>query len=339
MSEEYDLISWVIRIFIGGAFNIVFIAGWISLYWSSGQIVEGTINFSAAPLSNIVALWILAVILILSPLLASLALSKMQPLRIVPPFYVAVVTFGFIIVIWGITSSSNFIESVLLGGMYTFVGLIEDVAATKILGIASDRANIYFEQLTVYADIDDVKARLTVPEIKDGLFLSDKIEGNSEKGYTFKITNENYIYSHRITLTKSKEEPETTILKIVYFYVGKYNLTSSPAFIEESTKISLYLKEILRNRKPNIMFARDVGFTNESQDSLIDKIIDDNRGYYVKSKRFTKLDKFRIGAIILIAVIAIVLFAVEQTTYGALIAALDALITVSQIPDLLKKQS
>jgi hypothetical protein len=339
MSEEYDLISWVIRIFIGAAFNIVFIAGWINLYWSSGQIVDGTINFSATPLSTIALIWILGIILVLSPLLASLALSKKQPLRIVPPFYVAVVTFGFIIAIWGITSSSNFILSVLVGGMFAVVGLIEDVAATTILGIASDRANIYFEQLTVYADIDDVKARLTVPEIKDGLFLSDKIDGDSEKGYTFKTTHENYLFSHKITLTKSKEEAATTILKIVYFDVGKYNLTSSPAFIEEATKISLYLKEILGNRKPNIMFARDVGFTNEAQDSLIDCIIDDNRGYYVKSKRFTKLDRFRIGAIFLIAVIAIILFAVEQTTYGALIAVLDALITVSQIPNLLKKQS
>jgi hypothetical protein len=339
MSEEYDLISWVIRIFIGGAFNIVFIAGWLNLYWNSGHVVNGTIDFSGASLTNIVLLWILAAIIGFSPLLASLALSKKEPLRIVPPFYVAVVTFGFIIAIWGITSSSNFVLSVMTGGMFAFAGLIEDVAAITILGITSDRANIYFEQLTVYADIDDVKARLTVPEIKDGLFLSDKIEGDSEKGYLFKNTYENYSFSHEISLTKSKEEPETTILKIVYFYVGKYNLTNSPAFIEEATKISLYLREILSNRKPNIMFARDIGFTNNVQDSLIDKIIDDNRGYYVKSKRFTKLDWFRISAIVLIAVVAMILFAVEETTYGALTAVLDALITISQLPDLMKKQT
>lgn len=339
MSEEYDLISWVIRIFIGGVLNIVIIAGWVNLYWSSGQMVDDTINFSSAPLLNIIALWILGFILLSSPLLASLALSKKYPLRIVPPFYVAIVTSGFIIAIWGVTVPSNLVLTVIVGFMFALVGLGEDAATIKILGIATDRENIYFEQLTVYADIENVKARLTVPEIKDGLFLSDKIDGDSEKGYTLKsIISENYVYSHKITLTKSREETETTILKIVYFYVEKYNLTNTPAFMEESTKISLYLKEILRNRKPNIMFARDVEFTNESQDSLIDKIIDENRGYYVKSKRLTKLDWIKIGSIIFIAIFSFILFAVEQTTYGALIAALDALITVTQIPDLLKKR-
>jgi hypothetical protein len=171
------------------------------------------------------------------------------------------------------------------------------------------------------------------------LFLSDKIEGDAEQGYIFKVTHGYYSFSHKIIIAKNKQVPETTTLKIVYFYVGRYNLKSSPEFFEEATKISLYLKEVLRNRKPNLFYAVDVEFTNEAEDSLIDNVIDGMRGYYVKTKRFSKADWFRIGAIITIAIVAGVLFASEQPTYGTLTAILDALITISQLPDLLKQQS
>jgi hypothetical protein len=87
------------------------------------------------------------------------------------------------------------------------------------------------------------------------------------------------------------------------------------------------------------LHAVDVEFTNDVEDELIDKVIDDMSGYYVKSKRLTRTDKFRIGGIVGIGVVAVILFAVEQTTYGTLTAILDVLITASQLTDLIKKPS
>jgi hypothetical protein len=67
------------------------------------------------------------------------------------------VTYGFILTIWGILDSQTFFLSLLGGAGLVAVGYIEDIATTTILGIATERSNIYFEQLTVYAEIDDVK--------------------------------------------------------------------------------------------------------------------------------------------------------------------------------------
>jgi hypothetical protein len=186
ISDEYDLISWVMRIFVGGLFSTVPIAAFVAVYIANVPIIGGSYDLEYASLSTNLTLLALIIITVVSPFMFSLVLSKLRPtLRIVSPFYITMVTFGFVTAIWGLTSVGNFFLSILIGGMLVAVGYIEDIPSTAILGKGTDRANIYFEQLSVYADLEEVKKRLSIPEIRKGLILCEKAEGTDEQGYTF----------------------------------------------------------------------------------------------------------------------------------------------------------
>jgi hypothetical protein len=284
------------------------------------------------------ALFIIAAVI--TPFLLSLLLTTIQPeLRIVPPFYITLISFAWLFVLWVNPSnvSATLTPVITLGTFYVTLGFAEDKLATLILGIAAERERIYFEYLTVYSDIDDVKARFAVPEIRRELFLSERIEGNAEQGYLFK-TRRGLFFKNQILVTRSKEYPHSTDVKIVYYEEGKYNLKISPVFPEVTRKTSLYLKDVLYNREPKLGFEVAVEFTNTARDSLIDRVIDEMRGYYVRSKQFSYADKFKIAMLAGVLILTVVLFLIEQPVYGALTIAIEVLLAVLALPDIFGKQ-
>jgi len=341
LSAKYNQISWELRILLGGAFNIVlvnalsaFIKEHIS-YDAQGNLYAGTL-FSPEVLPQFV---ILLVAVFLSPFLISLILTKREPeLKIVPPLYITLLSFVWITIFWLSTfgTAEIFLIS-LLEGTLVGCGLVEDRLVTTILGMTAERESIYFEHFRAYAEIGDVKARLAIPEIKDHLLLSDRVDGDSEKGYVFR-TKRGYAFIIKISLTRDRQFAELTDVRIVYYEKARYNLRVSANFLEYAKDTSLYLKDIFPHRERPIGVEVITSLTNTVHDSLIDSIIDEMYGYYTQYKRLSGWDILKIGALLGILVFTIVLFVYGLTLYGGLTALIDGLFALSELPDILRRQ-
>lgn len=326
------------RILLGGAINIVFLNA-LATY------LPQTLTYSIGS-NDIFITWtpqLLTLILLvtLTPIPISIMLTKTQPkLRIVPPFYITLVTFAWILFSWVNINNFNTTFFAAYGGFaLSACGFAEDKLIASVMGIAAERESIYYEHLKVYGDIEDVKTRLGTTEIKDALFLRDRIEEDAQHGYIFK-TRRGAPYHSKISLSKDKDFPEITDVKIVYYEEGRYNLRVSKGFLEEARRASAYARDILCNREPCIAFEVVVSFTNSAntRDALVDSIIDEMRGYYVRTKKFTKMEWFKVVAFVAVTLATVALFLTEQSTYGTLAAILDGLIVISQLPDILRRE-
>lgn len=346
ISEQYDTTAWILRIFFGGVLNIIFskalstfVAGHV-IYVPDGPNGSYYLHDLFTP-SVLPQFAIYVIMVLLSPFLISLILTKRSPnLKIVPPVYVAIIGWAYLLVFqtFPLEPNRDFLV-VMFGLIMVAMGAIEDKFVTSILGVATERENIYFEHMTVFAEIDDVKARICVPEIRDALDLSHRIEGDADRGYTFR-TNRGHTFIKTIQLTKNKEYPdEETDFKVVYYEKARYNLRVSPAFLEYSRMTSAILKDILFKRAPSLGFAMIMDLKNDVRDPLVNSVVDEMYGYYVKSKRLSFADQAKIAAVVGVFVMSIALFVFEQPLYGGVAAVLDALIALSELPDIVRKQT
>lgn len=339
VAENYDIISWILCVFLGGTMNIGILNaayGYIMYYWSTLPVPNPpvpTLYHYALLMGYVIAVAIL-------PFILSLILTAIQSeLRIVPPFYITLISAAWMLVLWVNTSnvSTQLAPTLTLGMFYVTLGYGEDYATTYILGKAVERESIYYEHLRVYADIEDVKARFMVPEIAQSTHLSERVEGNAEQGYLFK-TKSGPIFKNDIWINRDKDFPEVTSIKIVYYEVGRYNLRVSPRFIEEAHKMSRYLEDVFIYHEPKMGVEIIVPFTNKAFDRSIDRILDEMRGYYTRSKQFSTTDKFKIALLVGILILTGILFAIEQPTYAILSIAIEVLIAVLGLPDIIRKQ-
>jgi hypothetical protein len=279
------------------------------------------------------------IVAIIMPLILSLILTSFQAKQlIVPPFYITLISSVWMLVLLVNVSniSTQLVPVLTIGMFYSTLGWGEDWIATSILGKATERESIYFEQLRVYADFNFVKARLTIPEIRRALHISERTEGNIEEGLLFKSIST--VFKNDIIIARDTEYPELTCIKIVYYEVGKYSLKVSPFFIEAAHKMSGYIKDVFNNHVPIIAVEVIVPFTNKALDQSIDRVIDNLRGYYVRSKQLSTADRLKIALLAGTLVLTGILFLIEQPTYAVLSIAIEVLIAVLGLPDIIRKQ-
>jgi hypothetical protein len=284
---------------------------------------------------------ILGVLIFLAPFLISLALTQRTPeLRIVPPSYIALIGFVWVLIRWFSPANSNSYFAVLSAIVIVIFGLLEDNWVIAIDGITTNQRGIYFEHLLVYAEIEKVKDRFCIPEIKNRLGLSDRIEGDAEEGY---VLNGSSIENDfiKIYLNRNKQFSDITDLKIVSYSVGKYNLIVSPYAYEIARLKSIYIRDILINREPKLSaltFSIEVDFTNEAQDSTINCLIDDMQGYYVQYKKLPRGDLFKVLGIAGLGVAVILLVIFDQPILASLSGVLEVIILILELPELLKRR-
>jgi hypothetical protein len=272
------------------------------------------------------------------PFVLSLLLTQTRPkLRIVSPFWIGLVSWLWFFTPWASSNSSMIASAVFFGVFYVATCLCEDLLTISIMGIATERENIYYEYLTVYAGIDEVRARLMTPEIREGANLSERMEGNAEQGYLFK-TQRGYHLNTPISITRNKEDPNITDVKIAYYWENRYNLSVFPLFIEMARKSSAYIKDVFRYREPMLPFAINIPFTNNVRDPLIDRIIDEMCGYYVRSKQLSYGDRFIIASFIGIFVLIIVLFLIREPLWALLSLVTDVLIAAIGLPEVFRRR-
>jgi hypothetical protein len=341
LAENYDIIAWQLRIFIGGTFNMAFIYIFLAYFASNISPTGQLISLSTSYWAPFAVLFILVVF---SPFLMSLILSKTYPnIQIVSPFWLALVSFVEILITGiGVGSLPNLGTLILVDLLYLATGYVEDGLTPKLLGIAVEKEQIYFEHLHIIAYIDDVLKQLTIPVIKNRLRLSNVIEGDATQGYilkTRKKRGENCAY--KLSLARNEENKKATELKIVYFEKGRYVLTSSPDFLEWMREISDYLQDVLSRPDRDLHFAVTpiVRLTNQAQDSLIDSVMSDMEGYVAKYKRFSLSE--RIGLIAFVAILGstATMFFVGRESYALVLGVIDALLAIYEVRDILNRRS
>ena len=334
VAENYDLVSWFLCILLGGTINIGILNGFDAAVRHSYFPTDSQFVALLFPVS-------LVALAVIMPIILSLIFSAIQPeLRIVSPFFITLMSSVWFFVLWVNTSNvaDTLLLAIFIGIFYSAIGYAEDWATTKILGKATDRESIYFEQFLVYADIKDVKNRLLKPEIRDGLNLQGAYDGTEEEGYIFK-TKSAFSFRNDIMINRDKQYPELTNIRVTYYEVAKYNLRVSKEFIEETHKMSWYTKDVFFNHTPTIAVEVLSPFANNRIDSAVDRVIDNMQGLYVASKQFSLRDKAKIALLVIVAVLTVAIFLLGEPTYGAMAIAIEVLIAIIGLPDIIRKRT
>ena len=139
-------------------------------------------------------------------------------------------------------------------------------------------------------------------------------------------------------MTKSKEFPENTDVRLVSYEVGRYSLRESKDLIEEAHKTSWYVKDVFNNHEPAMGIEPIVPFGNAVHDPAIDRVIDDISGLYARSKQFSTDDRLKIVLLITVITLTVTLFAIGQPIYAVLTIAIEVLIAVLGIPNIIRRQ-
>jgi hypothetical protein len=337
LTENYDIILWMFCVFLGGSLNVGFINALnnYSQYWVT--------NVNKSPLSQTsaeLALSGLLIVVIILPIILSLILTSIQPSHlIVPPFFITIVSavWAGILLVNAANIGSMLATVVTLGLFYSALGYMEDSLTTKILGKTAERESVYFEHFRVYSDVDSVKTRLLIPEIRRGLHISERTGDDGEGGLIFKSIATTF--KSDLTVTKDKDYPELTSLKVVYYEIGNYSLKVSPFFIEQMHKMSGYIKDVFNNHLPIMGVEVISSFTNKVNDPTVDKVINNFQGFYHMSKQLSITDRFKIALFVGILVLTGILFLIEQPGYAVLSIAIEVLIAVLGLPDLIRKRT
>jgi hypothetical protein len=295
----------------------------------------------------------LTVFLFLAPLLLSLTLTKrdveLRSLTIVPPltigllgiFYTAVFIFGFpnlnppstTLPIEEDAYLFGFVGGLLLVGVFR----LEDRLAVALLGRSTEREALYFEELRVAAPIERVKERFSVPEIRSALRIS-QVDGDANIGYEMK-TPRGFDFIIRLKILKDPQSPHTkTIVKTVIYEKTRYSIHTDSYIVEYARKQAGYIFDLLNNRTPTLSAVITTPLTNNSQDPFVDVVIDDMRGLYLKSQKYSFGDKLKLAAFVGIVALTGLLFAAGLTTYGVLSAAIDVLFALNDLPDVISRR-
>jgi hypothetical protein len=335
VAENYDIVSWILCLFLGGTINVGILNAtynYSNYYFS--KIPSANLHYGAIALVGFIALSILM------PIIVSCFLTAIQPeLRIVPPFFIALISSAWIFVLWITPSnvSTTVFPTLTVGVFYSSLGYIEDPVVTYIFGRATERDYIYFQHIRAYATIEEVKDRIMTPEIRRSLTISESFEGDAEHGYLFK-TRRPFPYKNDIFISRDKDYSELTSIKVTYYEVKKYNLQVSNSFLEESHKTSRYIEDIFTFHEPSIPIEIITPFTNQVTDKAIDRVLDDMRGYYSRSKRFSITDRLSISLLVAILFLTAILFFIGEPAYAVLSIAIEVLIAVLELPDILRRQ-
>jgi hypothetical protein len=341
VSQNYDVISWLFRILLGGAINIVLLSVLVSFVEFYVPLVNGSYDTSVLFAPQLLPTFLfLSIAYFISPLILSICLTKRQPyLKIVPPFYISIISIVWMLTYW-LSSNISLLPIVVAFGLTVgYAGYYEDTLATSLMGIATTGDMIYFEHLRLYADIETVKARICVPAIMNALHLSERIEGDNEQGYRF-ISKRDQFFKTLISLSKDKDYPNLTDVKVAYFEKTRYSIRSSPDLLEYVRKTSKYLQlSVFLEREPKLICEVVMAPTNTARDPLIDSIEDELQGYYARYKRLPARNSIKILGLLGLALLTIgLVLSGQPDIYWQLSILFDVFVYLSELPDLIRRR-
>ena len=310
-------------------------------------------GFYQAPLNYIFIL--LVALFYVSPFLLSLALTKnkggIENLRVVPPRCITAIVLIFAVLFilgapnFGLSGEAaaqqeNNYSFALIGLMvFGMAGVMgEDGLAVRVLGRGASREQIYFEKLLVHNDIETVKGRLIVPEIRKNLNLKPTVEGSKEEGYTLDTSSRRFDKITKIRLEKFKENDGWTTVSVVHYLISTFYLKVDIRFIEVARKDSAYIYDVLTEREPKLPTDIILPLSNSHHDLFIDRALDDLRGYYARTQRAPSGEKALLAIFALVLVLLAYLVISGEGLLALAAGLIEALLGMVEIGDRLKKR-
>ena len=269
-SEEYEIVRWVVYVFLGGGIAYIafsnFTQFYINLYTKSViQLPVGApISFT---LSQYGILAVYFLIVFITPILTSLVLTQLHPdKRIVPPLFMQAISFVLNLVpliSLKIVAPSQYIGTIEqgIGGLY-FVGIyyviiggiIQDSIVTWILGLTINGDNILRASLVASTDYSFARSIVTQKKYWNRIGLRMRLYKDKETVIIRSARNARTITSLEIAPhTKSApDEPVKTLINIIKFKKGSYYIKKDEELSESLRIAVLYIKDLFERQTPSI---------------------------------------------------------------------------------------
>jgi len=367
LANPYELIRWILYVFIGGAISIVPFATLSDYYIrlsigeilnhppplvSGNTIVSGQ-SFYYTPIEY--ASLFLAFTLVYSlMLITSLALTRVFPDRkVVPPFFMQM-----IVLVWFLSSifsigqyyqlipqsdyAGNYTLSVnqsiltwyLLGGVFLFVsGFTQDRVVTGVVGRTARYGNILRYSMKVMMEPKALRDLLLIEKFRRGLSVSRKTETDASGSIylwrRFGFTNVLQIELRPNKETRDGKEMTDTVMNVIGYERRAYYVQTSDSQIEGFNGDLYYIKSILDRHDPPISYSKE---PDTNADKLVYQAIDELQGLSPHIERVSKLGWLKLGGFIAALFISGFFFLSHDPTNGFILIGSAFLLLAFELP-------
>jgi len=164
------------------------------------------------------------------------------------------------------------------------------------------------------------------------------VEGDKEHGYVLK-TQGGYDFVTKIGLYVDEETKQYTILKMGFYQKTAYSLRVTKYFIEESKRQALYLHDVLVDRIPPMTIDILAPLSNTGHDLFVKEIVEDLRGFYIQTKKASRVSVASIGALVGLAALAVALYVAGFPSYAyGTTAGIETLVGFYVVWDVVRKR-
>lgn len=252
IARQYELIAWIISIFVGGSINSIALKIFVIYYWEN----YGHLHPTIIQLVNYIPDLILPVsILFAIPILLSLALTKIvseSEKQIVPPLYLQIiaVTLFFLFGYYFGEIAVNLQMFLVFIGYIALVGETQDRIVKWSVGLSGHEDYLFAFSLKAKADLEAVKEIIMIEPIRNTLGLVDGFE-KTNRGLIFRTrkSDRNQIV---IELQEKKGEHSETFVNMVAFERRRYSIKSSEQLEEYAKSKIAYLKDVFSRSEYSI---------------------------------------------------------------------------------------
>jgi hypothetical protein len=338
----YSSIRWDVLLVLGGAANFLAVRAFNDYYQfvTSPLYVWTAIGTYPASLSYLAQVSIIPLALLFTfPIILSVALTRLMPeKRIVPPFYLQMVTLAGIVVFSVATVSvlTDAIPILLLGFMYTVIGgVVQDRATSALFGISAERESIVTSTLEVpNASPEDIVRIISNPVLAISLVAPPERVND-----TFVFKNPRGIkYETRIEI---KRRGNGSIINLAVFDRTRYHLRYSDELGEQGRARHVILRDFLsRTNAPQSPQKKLI--VKEPPENLsyalVDSIMDETHGLWVKTQRLNRIGWAKIVLfIVALGIVGVFVFELKDYPSAYATLALIILYLVFEVPSKLKR--
>lgn len=318
-SRNYGLLRWIVYVFLGGSFDALTLELFINYLLPVSPLLSNMpYPPSTEETSALVVTVLLAILVFVVPIFLSILLTKLKPEKqIVPPLYIQIVAYAWILGFLLTLPSPTIISVVAVGYYIILGGIIQDAIVIAIVGSTARKKDMISFSLKIPANMEKVRDILLIDRFRKNLNLGKKAE--SDNGCLIIRSPRKGKYTTIARLERGSSENET-ILNEVFFEIKDYYITLSEDLQEYAESRYIYLKQILSRKEYNIK-PSDLPLTHA--ESLENFVLNEMQGWSVYTERLSKMDWFKIGALLSAIAFSAYLFIIDYFT-----SAIAALIVV-----------
>jgi hypothetical protein len=287
----YPELLWLICVFFGGAINAVAIKNFVDWFYWAQQEVQS--QFHTDLLNTLQAYPVLLLyggIVFALPVILSLLFSRLNSSekRIVPPLYIQLVSFGFLIALAYNSIVDDFITYYYIILLGVTAGLVQDGLVVTSLGKSATKDSILPVSFRTCTDIEKVKSLLLSKQFRRlrGLRIiktksQEPLRLRSYRGWPIK----RYGGFQFVMEVQKDNQSDDTIINIATFQSSSYSINK----IDEGDETY----EISQNKIAslvNTLERQEIWLVKDSPskaDSLVGYVLEGNEGYFTRMREMS----------------------------------------------------